>query len=204
MKHIPVLLGVLLILSACATVDTPVPIEDDAQNPSFETPELRLAQDWIRQAPTYAQQNGSELTLTEYYVLESYPEQHVMTFTFVTQDHEGVRQHTVEVLIQEQEIVRAILNGVWNEYTQEEIQEEIQLTLSPMQCDPYPWDEMIGSTAEDRMMNYYALLGIDAFITSSTTAEAVCMACHICPTGTTFYARVHAQHADVLRGDGWE
>ncbi len=126
MKKIPLtlLLAGLLVFAACTEVNG-----TDTQ--PHETAELALAEEWVREAPTYAY-DGMNLTLEEYFVQESDPEQHVITFNFTSRQAgygdrsddmtaQVLTDHQIRVVVVELEVVSAHIDGAWNELTQQPI-----------------------------------------------------------------------------------
>ncbi|MFT4249739.1 MAG: hypothetical protein ACMXYD_00015 [Candidatus Woesearchaeota archaeon] len=208
MKHtLPILLAALLVLAAC---------QAPTQEP-YETTELEIATQWIQQAPTYAH-DGENLALTEYYVQESYPERHVLTFSFTSRtagygdrSDELVAQvltdHEIRVVIVEEEVVSAVIDGVWDEVAQEMLLEQqptdpnepvTQVTFQPMQCEEY----FFGNTAEE-MQNYYEQQGAVLTVERVDTDRMVCQACSICPT-THYYQATIQEGEEILLADDWQ
>src|SRR4030067_3259694 len=89
--------------------------EDDAKT---------LAENWIKDAPTY-EYDGSNLKFVSYVVLESYPEQHALTYDFVS-SHSGygdrtgqillqvITPHTIRITIVEGRIISAVIDDKWD------------------------------------------------------------------------------------------
>lgn len=148
-----VLLAALLVLAACTS------------SQPHETQELQQAEQWVQNAPTYAY-DGMNLELVEYYVQESDPEQHVITFEFTSRQAgygdrsdemaaQVITDHVITVTIINQEVRSAVIDGRWDELNQRVIEgsrpindstdtneTEVQtLSFQPMQCDEYAWDE---------------------------------------------------------------
>ncbi len=206
---IPVM-GVLLlaVFAACE----PVP----AQEPE------RVAEQWVRAAPTYAY-DGFDLALQEQYVRESHPEQYVFIYTFTTRaagygdrSDEMVAQvltdREIEVVVIDGEVVSAVIDGVWDELRQEMLaQQLVELSFTPMQCVEYVWDEWYASeheslapATEQVISDYYSSQGVDVGAVVSVEMEgAVCMACEICPVGVVYYVSVGEEVARLLEDDGW-
>ena len=213
MKHLSltIIFATLLLLVAC-----------EVPSQQHETTELEIATQWIQQAPTYAH-DGYNLTLTEYYIQESYPERHVLTFNFTSRaagygdrSQQAVAQvltnHTIQVVIVEEEIVSATIDEKWNELTQEEIPpqettdhnepvtqpQETLLMFQPMQCEEYSF----GNSAEE-IQNHYQQQGAQLSVERVDTDNIVCQACSIC--STTYYYQASIQEGEEpLLADGWQ
>ena len=177
MKQIlPILLAGLILFAACTTT-TPQP---------HETNELAIAEEYVRNAPTYSF-DGMDLELIEYYVQESYPEQHVISFSFTSRaagygdrSDEMVAQvlteHVIIVTVVEEEVTKAVIDGRWDELQQQEITSGSNenpdtpagvelLSFQPMQCVEYAWDDWYAQgqtqyltepTTEELVQDYYA------------------------------------------------
>ena len=195
-----VLLAILLVLAACTVVDEQPPINDTNATEPYETAELAQAQSWVQNAPTYAY-DGMNLTLVEYFVQESYPEQHVITFNFTSRQAgygdrsdemtaQVLTDHTIRVTIIEQEVVSAVIDGTWDEINQQEIQTsnnqtppttpsgQVTMTFQPMQCDEYAWDEWYANNEQQ-------------YVTEPTTEQLV----------TDYYSQEHGIELSVQRVD---
>jgi hypothetical protein len=107
-----------------------------------------MAEEWITNAPTYAF-DGSNLTLADHVVLDSFPEQHEMTYDFVSShagygDRSGeaiaqvITSHTVVVRVANGEITSAIIDSVWDEMYQRRLSDMVTMESS-MPCDEVPW-----------------------------------------------------------------
>lgn len=116
---------------------------------STSTEEARaIAEEWIINAPTYAY-DGSNLTLTDHVILNSFPEQHEITYEFMSSqagygDQSGevpaqeITQHTIVVRVAGGEVTSAIIDGVWDEMYQRMLSDLVVME-SPMPCDEAPW-----------------------------------------------------------------
>ncbi|WP_268542791.1 protealysin inhibitor emfourin [Candidatus Nitrosotenuis cloacae] len=98
--------------------------------------EAETAQDFVRMSPTFAFDGiDDSLQVESHHILESFPEQHVITMSFdslhggygdrsdqmVTQ---AITSHTIVVRIVEGEVISAVIDEIWDEITQEEITPE--------------------------------------------------------------------------------
>jgi hypothetical protein len=93
-----------------------------------------IAEKWIENAPTYSF-DGFDLKLEDHKTLETFPEQHVMNYTF-TSTHggygnrtdqivtEALTPHNIEVIVSEGEVRSAVIDGEWDEITQQPVEEE--------------------------------------------------------------------------------
>jgi len=107
-----------------------------------------MAEEWMISAPTYAY-DGSNLTLDDHVVLDSFPQQHEITYEFVS-SHAGygnrsdetaaevITPHMVVVTVANGEITSAIIDGVWDEMYQRLLSDMI-IMESSMPCDEVPW-----------------------------------------------------------------
>jgi hypothetical protein len=107
-----------------------------------------IAEEWITNAPTYAY-DGSNLTLTDHVILDSFPEQHEMTYEFMSSqagygDRSGeapaqvITQHTIVVRVAGGEVTSAIIDGIWDEMYQRMLSDLVVMESS-MPCDAAPW-----------------------------------------------------------------
>jgi hypothetical protein len=99
---------------------------------------------WIETSPTYSF-DGYNLKLEKHEVLEAIPQQHLITYTF-TSRHGGygnrtdrmvtqvLTPHTIEVTVSDNNVTSAVIDGEWDELSQE-----------PIEKDPGSFDEN-GST----------------------------------------------------------
>ncbi len=93
----------------------------------------QIAEQWITNAPTF-KFDGDGLKLMNHAVLESYPEQHVMTYEFVSRhggygDRTGkivtqvITPHTITIKVVSGNVVSAVIDGKWNEIDQKMLNE---------------------------------------------------------------------------------
>lgn len=90
-----------------------------------------IARTWIENAPTYSF-DGFDLKLENHEILEAAPEQHFLTYTF-TSRHGGygnrtgqmtiqvLTPHKIEVTVSEKNITSAVIDGEWDELSQQPI-----------------------------------------------------------------------------------
>jgi hypothetical protein len=94
----------------------------------------KIAENWIKNAPTYSF-DGFDLKLENHEVLETIPEQHLMTYTFTSRHGgygnrtnqmltEALTPHRIEVTVSEMNVISAIVDGKWNELVQEPVVNE--------------------------------------------------------------------------------
>jgi hypothetical protein len=107
-----------------------------------------IAEEWITNAPTYAY-DGSNLTPNGHLIRDSFPEQHEITYEFVSSqagygDRSGkaaaqvITQHTIVVRIAGGEVTSAIIDGVWDEMYQRMLSDLVVME-SLIPCDEAPW-----------------------------------------------------------------
>ena len=94
----------------------------------------KIAETWIKSAPTYSF-DGFDLKLEDHEVLETFPEQHVLNYTF-TSSHggygnrtdqivtEALTPHSIEIIISESEVMSAVIDGKWDEIAQQPLEDE--------------------------------------------------------------------------------
>lgn len=109
----------------------------------------QIAEDWIASAPTYSY-DGSELQLQDYQSNEDYPEEPVLTYSFVS-SHGGygdrsdsmstevITSHTIEITLYNGEVASAIIDDKWDEMNQIMLDEVVEMQSEQMQCDQTPW-----------------------------------------------------------------
>jgi hypothetical protein len=94
----------------------------------------RIAETWIETAPTYSF-DGFDLTLEDHEVLEAFPEQHVLNYTFTSRHGgygnrtdqivtEALTPHIIEVVVSEGEVKSAVIDGEWDEIAQQPLEKE--------------------------------------------------------------------------------
>lgn len=107
-----------------------------------------IAGEWIINAPTY-DYDGSNLTLADHVVLASFPEQHEISYEFVSshagygnRSGEGLARvatpHTLIVRVAGREVTSAIMDGTWDEMYQRMLSDLVTMESS-MPCDEVPW-----------------------------------------------------------------
>ena len=94
----------------------------------------RIAETWVETAPTYSF-DGFALELKDHEVLETFPEQHVLNYTF-TSSHggygnrtdrivtEALTPHSIEVIVSEGKVMSAVIDGEWDEIVQKLLEKE--------------------------------------------------------------------------------
>ncbi|MBI2133647.1 hypothetical protein HYU11_03110 [Candidatus Woesearchaeota archaeon] len=91
----------------------------------------QLAEQWIRQAPTF-KFDGEGLELIGHEVLESFPEQHVLEYSFTSRhggygDRTGkfitqvITPHKIKLRIVEDSVISAVIDEKWDEMSQKMI-----------------------------------------------------------------------------------
>lgn len=97
-----------------------------------------IAENWIKNAPTYSF-DGFDLKLENHEILESIPEQHILTYTF-TSRHGGygnrtgqivtevLTPHMIEVTVSDGNVTSAIIDGEWDELAQKPAERETENT----------------------------------------------------------------------------
>ena len=94
----------------------------------------RIARTWVKAAPTYSF-DGFDLEMEAHKVLESFPEQHVLNYTFTSRHGgygnrtdrivtEALTPHSIEVIVSEGKVMSAVIDGEWDEITQEPLEIE--------------------------------------------------------------------------------
>ena len=162
----------------------------------------KLAEDWIREAPTY-KYDGSDPGFVSYVQQESYPVRHVLTFKF-TSSHAGygdrsgkvtaqvITEHTVKITIVDGNVVSAVIDEKWDEMGQFLIGSEVSLSYRPKKCEKTAWqywEENSGRvyvrmpTDEEIIKNYYAsVFSIEVRdVKKIPLDEVTCEACDVCP-----------------------
>ncbi|RXA20559.1 hypothetical protein EQO05_05420 [Methanosarcina sp. MSH10X1] len=95
-----------------------------------------IAENWIKSAPTYGF-DGFDLKLENHEILESIPEQHILTYTS-TSRHGGygnrtgkmvtqvITPHRIEVTVSDGNVTSAIIDGKWDELAQKPAERETE------------------------------------------------------------------------------
>lgn len=93
-----------------------------------------IAGTWVETAPTYSF-DGFNLELKDHKVLETFPEQHVLNYTF-TSSHggygnrtdrmvtEALTPHSIEVIVSEEKVMPAVIDGEWDEIARGPLEKE--------------------------------------------------------------------------------
>ena len=98
----------------------------------------RIAENWVETAPTYSF-DGFDLELKNHEVLETFPEQHILNYTFTSRHGgygnrtdrivtEALTPHNIEVIVSEGEVMSAVVDGEWDEITQQPLEKETDNT----------------------------------------------------------------------------
>ncbi|AKB80080.1 hypothetical protein MSHOH_3597 [Methanosarcina horonobensis HB-1 = JCM 15518] len=94
----------------------------------------RIAETWIETSPTYSF-DGFDLKLESHEVIETFPEQHILNYTF-TSRHGGygnrtdqivtevLTPHSIEVIVSEGAVRSAVIDGEWDEIAQRPLEED--------------------------------------------------------------------------------
>lgn len=184
----------------------------------------KLAEDWIRAAPTYAY-DGSGLTFSSYAQQGSEPVRHVLTYNF-TSSHAGfgnrsglmiaqvITPHTIRIAVVGESVDAAVIDDQWDEMGQFIIGSDQVLSFRPMKCEKPPWqvwEENSGRvyirmpTDEEIIQHYYA----SVYETNVTNvqkigvADVTCQACSVCPETYIFRLTVIADSMQPLLDEGW-
>lgn len=235
MKHIGLFMVIgLLALSACSfETEQNEPESNETSLPTNLTDEFdkvdvqEFVSDWIQQAPTYAY-DGQNLDLQEHIVMESYPAQHVLTYTFTSSSAgygnrsdevtaQVMTDHVIVVRATDGEITSAVIDDIYNERTQDLVEslkpenDRVTLSFTPEQCEEYVWDQWYADgyiqyvqepTQEQLIEDYYANNGILADIDRVESDMMTCQACG-CPQAYSFSASVEPADVDTLKEHGW-
>jgi hypothetical protein len=94
-----------------------------------------IARTWIENSPTYSF-DGFDLKLENHEILETIPEQHFLTYTFMSR-HGGygnrtgqmttqvLTPHKIEIIVSEKNITSAVIDGEWDELSQQPVPKEL-------------------------------------------------------------------------------
>jgi hypothetical protein len=94
----------------------------------------RIARTWIENAPTYSF-DGFDLKLEGHEILMTFPEQHLLTYTF-TSRHGGygnrtgqmttqvLTPHKIEIIVSGGNVTSAVIDGEWDELSQQPVPKE--------------------------------------------------------------------------------
>jgi hypothetical protein len=184
----------------------------------------KLAESWIRQAPTYAY-DGSGLRLVNYVQQESFPVRHVLTYAF-TSSHAGygdrsgmvtaqvITDHSIVITITDGTVQSAVIDGTWDEMGRFIIGSEQSLSYQPKMCQKTPWqvwEENSGRvyirapTDEEIITHYYkAVYNIEVRNVKKILLDLVtCKACDVCLETYRFGLTVNAGEMQPLLDEGW-
>lgn len=95
-----------------------------------------IAENWIKSAPTYSF-DGFDLKLENHEILESIPEQHILTYTFTNRHGgygdrtgqivtEALTPHRIEITVSGRNVTSAIIDGKWDELAQKPVEKETE------------------------------------------------------------------------------
>jgi hypothetical protein len=114
-----------------------------------------IAEDWIKNAPTY-KYDGSNLTLINHATMESFPEQHSLTYSFIS-SHAGygnrsdqmtaevITNHTMNINMYQGLVTSATIDSIWDEMNQQTIESErTTLQYKDILCNETPWAKWYG------------------------------------------------------------
>jgi hypothetical protein len=229
----------LVVLTACAKIDqggndtgkntTPFPANSsnntNTENLTAEEVE-QLAENWVRNAATY-KFDGTRLMLVNHKTLESYPEQHVLTYTF-TSLHGGygnrtgqmvtqaLTNHTIVVRVINGTVTSAIIDDEWDEAKQVATNKGfVEMKYQPMQCQETPWDiwykegeiNFIKVPTEQELAIAFYGIEHDAEVKEFRKVESqavVCSACDTCPTSHYYTAKISEESIAAMEGLGWQ
>ncbi|MDQ1274933.1 MAG: hypothetical protein QG610_506 [Euryarchaeota archaeon] len=93
-----------------------------------------IAETWIETSPTYSY-DGFDLKLEDHKVLETFPEQHFLNYTYTSRHGgygnrtdqvvtEALTPHSIEIVVSEGEVRSAVIDGEWDEIAQRLLEEE--------------------------------------------------------------------------------
>ncbi len=93
-----------------------------------------IAETWIETAPTYGF-DGFGLKLEDHETLETFPEQHVMNYTFTSRHGgygnrtdqivtEALTPHSIEIVVSEGEVRSVVIDNEWDEVAQQPLEKE--------------------------------------------------------------------------------
>jgi outer membrane lipoprotein-sorting protein len=127
----------------------------------------KIAEAWIENAPTYSF-DGFDLKLADHEVIETFPEQHTLKYTFTSRHggygnrtdqivSEALTPHSMEIIVSEGEVKSAVIDDEWNEITQQLLEKEpdadgnstgvggnlVEMKY-PVSEEKTPWDQWYG------------------------------------------------------------
>jgi hypothetical protein len=93
-----------------------------------------IAEAWIEKAPTY-NFDGFDLKLEDHKVLETFPEQHLLNYSFTSRHGgygnrtdqivtEALTPHSIEAIVSEGEVRSAVIDGEWDEIAQQPLEKK--------------------------------------------------------------------------------
>lgn len=129
-----------------------------------------IAETWIETSPTYSY-DGFDLKLEDHKVLEIFPEQHFLNYTFTSRHGgygnrtdqvvtEALTPHSIEIVVSEGEVRSAVIDGEWDEIAQRPLEENFETINNttgvseaegnliemkyPVSEEETPWDQWYG------------------------------------------------------------
>ena len=175
-----------------------------------------ISEEWVKNAPTY-KYDGSGLTLVNSVVMESFPQQYSMTYSFIS-GHAGygnrsgqvtaevMTDHTVNIKMFQGLVTSAIIDGVWDEMNQQMLQNErILLRYPNVLCNETPWEKWY---AEGNIQFFKAPTGselIIAYYSNVYGIEVTDIAQDTVDSGQCSYTlKVVPADAEVMKDMGWQ
>ncbi|TAL51912.1 MAG: hypothetical protein EPN86_05750 [Nanoarchaeota archaeon] len=184
-----------------------------------------IAEKWIKEAPTY-KYDGSDLKLESQKELETYPVQHVLTYSFTSRvagygDRTGkinaqmAKQHKIDVTVSSGKVTSAVIDGKWDEINQVLVSpQEVQMSFDLMQCSKTPWQEWLDNsdirfirapTEEQVLKMYFENKNINVTGYSKVQENVItCQACGVCWSGTRYFVTVSENDEDQMTRLGWK
>jgi len=129
-----------------------------------------IVETWIETSPTYSY-DGFDLKLEDHKVLETFPEQHFLNYTFTSRHGgygnrtdqvvtEALTPHSIEIVVSEGEVRSAVIDGEWDEIAQRPLEEDFETINNttgvseaegnliemkyPVSEEETPWDQWYG------------------------------------------------------------
>lgn len=172
-----------------------------------------IAEEWIINAPTY-DHDGSDLSFVDHVVLDSFPEQHEMTYGFIS-SHAGygnrsgerpsqvVTPHTIVVRVAGGEVTSAIMDGVWDEMYQRMLSDLVTMESS-IPCDDVPWrewyeDEDVRFPAEPTEEEVAIAYFSEVYLIEISGFEGISEGSDTC----IYSLQVRQRHVRAMEGIGW-
>lgn len=171
---------------------------------------------WIKNAPTY-KYDGSELTYVNHAVMESYPVQYRITYTFKS-DAGGygdrsklmgiqmITNHTIVVTISNGKVVSAITDDKWDELNQVYVGEST-IEFRPLQCVKTPWRkwyedgniQFIKEPSEEELVTMFYSQNYNLEVTSFKMISSSGAVAAMCGNNESYYFTVEVQNKDIKK-----